>query len=389
MIRTVSDWRAALPALKRRGREWRGPCPACGGRDRFHIQPGAAGGGALVGCRGCIDGLEPGARARRYGEIVRAVWPDEGDGFERPRTRPRDRVPSPSPDPATGPDARRGAATTSTDAGRCWDAAAAADGTPAAAYLAGRLCWPPGAALPASIRWLSLARWPASTPRPDAGAGAAGAIVFAFRKAGALAAVQADALTGAGALARPRPHNWRRTIGPGAGAVFEAAHPRAGTPARPRPNEPDTVSGESRLAFPRFPGAEKTPTVGGISLAEGPLSALASMWEHGAARALATGGTAGLAGFDAADLAGLAGFRGRLIVEADGDVGGRRAALACADRLRAAGFDAATVHRAAGFDAVDEWAAELEERAAILEFGAGLPRAEADRAAWRALGGLE
>lgn len=37
------------------GGEWAGPCPFCGGRDRFRVQPGAQGGGRWL-CRGCSDG---------------------------------------------------------------------------------------------------------------------------------------------------------------------------------------------------------------------------------------------------------------------------------------------------------------------------------------------
>ena len=50
---TAQEWAASCD-LKRCGqREWNGPCPLCGGRDRFHVQD--RGDGTLVGCRGCID----------------------------------------------------------------------------------------------------------------------------------------------------------------------------------------------------------------------------------------------------------------------------------------------------------------------------------------------
>jgi DNA primase len=37
------------------GGEWAGPCPFCGGRDRFHVQPYYPGGGRWL-CRGCTQG---------------------------------------------------------------------------------------------------------------------------------------------------------------------------------------------------------------------------------------------------------------------------------------------------------------------------------------------
>ncbi len=37
------------------GGEWAGPCPFCGGQDRFHVQPQAEGGGRWL-CRGCTGG---------------------------------------------------------------------------------------------------------------------------------------------------------------------------------------------------------------------------------------------------------------------------------------------------------------------------------------------
>lgn len=38
------------------GGEWAGPCPFCGGRDRFHVQPYHPGGGRWL-CRGCTQGV--------------------------------------------------------------------------------------------------------------------------------------------------------------------------------------------------------------------------------------------------------------------------------------------------------------------------------------------
>lgn len=74
--------RVCSDRLRRSGREWNGPCPVCGGEDRFHIAPGAVR-GTVVGCRhGC-----------QFQEIARALF---GGGDPLPVSR----VPSP---PATAP----------------------------------------------------------------------------------------------------------------------------------------------------------------------------------------------------------------------------------------------------------------------------------------------
>ena len=57
--------------LRKNGREWCGPCPLCGGTDRFHLAD--RGGVPRFGCRGCIDGQAPNLRRQRYGEVLRAL----------------------------------------------------------------------------------------------------------------------------------------------------------------------------------------------------------------------------------------------------------------------------------------------------------------------------
>jgi DNA primase len=51
------------------GGEWAGPCPFCGGKDRFHVQPYREGGGAWL-CRGCSEGKWK--DAIEYGQ---RLWP--------------------------------------------------------------------------------------------------------------------------------------------------------------------------------------------------------------------------------------------------------------------------------------------------------------------------
>ena len=75
MERTGEEWAQAC-GLKKKGREWVGPCPLCGGEDRFHVHENGT--KVLVGCRGCIDGRDPAERHRRYGELTRAVFGGNG-----------------------------------------------------------------------------------------------------------------------------------------------------------------------------------------------------------------------------------------------------------------------------------------------------------------------
>ena len=64
---------AGAAGWKRAGVEWRGPCPACGGRDRAHVRPGSS--ADFIGsCRGCdIDGIAL-APEDRGGDGVLVAW---------------------------------------------------------------------------------------------------------------------------------------------------------------------------------------------------------------------------------------------------------------------------------------------------------------------------
>ena len=83
--------------------EWNGPCPLCGGTDRFHVRDG--GNGALVGCRNCIDGQSPNGRRQRFGEMLREVFPERFKDWARPhayrpRRMPQNRRTAPGPAPS-------------------------------------------------------------------------------------------------------------------------------------------------------------------------------------------------------------------------------------------------------------------------------------------------
>ena len=156
---------------------------------------GDSGDRAAVGCRGCIDGQPSGERAKRFGELLRAVFPARA---VTPARFPA-RVPRTPPAPVNGHEAARRA-------------------------IAGRLVWPPdsiGPGLPASVRWL-----PRGAVRRDVAANwydvpehTAGAIVYAFGQPGeaTIRAVGLDALDGGG---RQPGKRWRRTFGQKKGAAF-------------------------------------------------------------------------------------------------------------------------------------------------------------------------
>ena len=234
-------WRAALPNLQRRGKEFVGPCPHCGGTDRFHLRDGG-GGRAIVGCRGCIDGTPRPERARRFGEILRAAGLARRSGNGAGPRDPRPPAPPRKTDPAAG---------TRFHAATVWALARRVDpGCPARIYLAARRCWPDrrDVPLPDSVGWLPRSRMPLGRALPRIPATAAGAIAFRYAdERGETAAVSLEALTGDGT--RLAPTRWRRTLGPRKGGAAFACGTPGGAP---------------------------------LVLAEGECDALAASWIHGA-----------------------------------------------------------------------------------------------------------
>jgi DNA primase len=80
------------------GGEWAGPCPFCGGRDRFRVEPNADGGGRWL-CRHCTEGKWQDAIAyvmRRESCDFRQACDLLGAGDDLP-ARPRATVPTPKP----------------------------------------------------------------------------------------------------------------------------------------------------------------------------------------------------------------------------------------------------------------------------------------------------
>ena len=326
---TAKDWAQAC-SLKKQGREWVGPCPLCGGKDRFHVRDGSA--TVLVGCRGCIDGRDPSVRRQRYGEMVQAVfginqtgtttshWFDEKHSRElgNARRHTSDSRPSASIDPAS-----------------LWGNCIAAMNTPAHAYLAKRFVWPPTGPdflpPPDTVRWLQKSAAPRALGVPPS---AAGAVVFRYDTDDQEAvAVSLEALTSSGERLSDR---WRRTHGTKKEARFIVA-------------------------------GQRTQLV----VCEGEVSALACHWLYPGATVWAVGGTAGLSAF----VPPLSWHS--IVVETDGDSAGNDAAAALVKRggVRA-------VANPATMDSADVWKAAFLERAAIREQNGQTP-SMADKDAWR------
>ena len=75
-IPSLSEWQTAWPQLRSAGTAaLTGPCPFCGGDDRFHVAE--KGGRVIFGCRGCMNGQPDAVRRRRFGQILQAVFGDE------------------------------------------------------------------------------------------------------------------------------------------------------------------------------------------------------------------------------------------------------------------------------------------------------------------------
>ena len=208
----IGSWAAAVAArgiaVKWRGRRaFESPCPICGGRDRFWARQEA--GRVAFDCR---------QRAGHdAGDLLRLLWGADGtrerDILTDPPPRPT-RRPPPPPSEDTGDPVRA--------ARNLWDDAvpATAD-TPAALYLAARGVWPDphAVALPDTVRWIPRERWRARRYDLWLPAGV-GALLWSFRdEAGALTAVQAEALTAAG---ERLPARWRRDRGQARGSWFAA-----------------------------------------------------------------------------------------------------------------------------------------------------------------------
>ncbi len=225
---TVTEILARWPYLSRVGQEWQGPCPNCGGRDRFHLRT-RGDGSALFGCRGCIDDQPTDQKREAFRLIMTRLDLDKGT------QGPLKKVPSKwpvkdNPDRNAKKNERILAWVASV-----WSKGLAIGNTPAHHYLVSRHCLPPPGCkfkrFPMDIRWLpeqvfgDLNRsrpavvvwsWPPT-----------GCLMYALRcRDGHVQALSFEALTRQG----QRPHTrWRKTLGKRKGAWFQPWTGQAGT----------------------------------------------------------------------------------------------------------------------------------------------------------------
>lgn len=256
--RPLEDWVQAL-GLTRRGSDYVGACPVCGGDDRFHCTESRSG-RVLVGCRGCLDGQLGEARVNAFVAVLKATFPRELD--EQRRLKP------PPPLPPTYQSESTLMAHAITDASRH------PSRSHGMMYLAmTRNLYPTytdenawRVPLPISLRWIDKDLMPGLPEECK------GAMVYIFREVnedehdlGLVKAVQIEGIDKTGNKVVPR---LRKTYGPAAGAVFGIDGP---------------PQYESDMKYDKVP----------LILCEGPLTALAAHWRWPMAEVWATGGTSG------------------------------------------------------------------------------------------------
>ena len=345
----LGAWRAALPDLKKRGNELKGPCPSCGGTDRFWVKRGSAG-NTVFGCRGC-DPRRTNPDA--FKAILHAVFPPPPDRrHSSSQTRPK---PNPTK-PRVDTDKPRERQVKIETAQAIWARAGPADDTLGRVYLAQRMAWPPagiGPDPPSVVRWLPSDLAPAANEAADwygLPRWAAGAVVFAWFKVEVfhithkLQAVSLEALRADG----QRPDQvatgkrWRRTVGNRTGTLFRT---RAGDVGEP------------------------------INAAEGEVDALAlalAPWcAHGSI--VAVGGTSGMK--RCAEL-----IKGDVILHSDYRTKGRLAARAAAEAIETNGGRYYIEWYTP--DPAQRLADLIGERIAIKEYDGGEDRAAAKSEAW-------
>ena len=221
---TYADWQRVAGALglRRKGAELVGPCPACGGDDRFHVNDRRRDGtAALFGCRQC--------HCNDVAAILRAAFPDR-HGLAQTNGAPRAATPSAQGKPrktAARSEQRRrhdpvyGDDLLKEEARRWWrNAAPVTDGTPAHIYLAARHVLE-AAADAERVRWLDQTPWRNLTntpprvrlkepayPNAKPPAQAVGAILYPYRtQTGTLEAVAVEPLDRQGNKAERRDGN--------------------------------------------------------------------------------------------------------------------------------------------------------------------------------------
>ena len=168
MPEALAAWRSINPDARRSGNEWHGPCPVCGGEDRFWISE------TPLGCRGCRPG-------KSHPEAFKAILEALGLNGDRDDDG---RLPSQETLRAEMSERRRREAAAKAQlekqsrigyACRIWESATDPEGMPVAHYLRlERRVWPHKTPLPASVRWLDkrafAGGWPRKAPQSASGA---------------------------------------------------------------------------------------------------------------------------------------------------------------------------------------------------------------------------
>ena len=336
---TVKDWVDALQRSgwkgRKVGKEWNGPCPCCGGTDRFHVGPGSKA-EVVAGCRkGCS-----------FEDLVRAVFGGPSPRPGRPSwdrhgasRRSTQRSSQPESSSVATPGADKGTATDDGGCPRCGGQVKidSASGKPERCRVCrargwwDALSWPvPGDDTSAARRWAAHRKlWRANQPFPESircaekGEGTSLIVAFApvrdwVEAAGSVPQLSGVQLIHVDADGRPRKDGGgldKRSLGTFAGAVTVMGTPIA---SATRVNVVEGVADALAVA------ARKDGTV------------------------VATGGTAGMKNVRIASE--LAGLRLPVYVWPDGERAGREAAEQLAAAIRDHGGSAAVMPMPDGED---------------------------------------
>ena len=330
---------ASRLGLRRLGNEFCGPCPVCGGSDRFRI------GRRGAYCRKCCPDSGDAAAVKRLLEAA---------GLHRElRRNGQDYKPEPIDHaalaaPAKPVDQAEHApedTNTNEQAERLIDACEAPNDL-VHDYLARRLCWPPralGLPPPDGVKWLSKRILDKAKLNPPGKAEGAMAFIRVNLDTKRPAALALMALDGQAERLLWFGNAKNREVGKRKGTAFIAR------------SAPDTAE---------------------THIAEGEIDAIALRWTT-EGRCLSVGGTSGL-------LYAARSIPSAVVIHADGDPDGRmwaenaRRKAAAKIEFCAAGYEPKS-------DPASELADMIEERAAIREYDGGLPRDQAELAAWQDL----
>ena len=313
----ASDWAERLNLKKIGPNAYSGPCPLCGGDDRFHVTERNK---PLVGCRGCIDNEKPPIRAKRYGDLIETVFPELS---RRNKNRPlaikrpvKKKYRTPPHAPNKEKDSPKSKSVLPL---LLWDLSTHLFPGPGTVYLSERKLHPRHEPVTSfrDIRWIQKSNCPRNHPGwPGLPDGSAGAIIVAYRQYEHLKAVLLEALTDEGKTTKKR---WRRVFGKPNGSCLQAIK------------------------------AKNNPIV----ITEGYTSALAAHWLYPDHNAISIGSTSNTAHITR-DFTSHFNTH-HAIIDTDGDEPGQQAGWHIYKNLKEQNINAALLLRAQG-DAADELA---------------------------------